>query len=63
MFVLHIPAVQLQNELPVGDEPLIFITPMSAGAAKQLLVPGAAGGDIVNADEGCQSHVVGSNIA
>ena len=34
MFMLHIPTMQLQNELPAGDKPLIFITPMSAGAAK-----------------------------
>jgi hypothetical protein len=34
MLVLHIPTVQLQNEPPAGDEPLIFITPMSAGTAK-----------------------------
>jgi hypothetical protein len=60
MFVLHIPTMQLQNELPASNKPLIFMTPMSAGAAKQLLVPAAAGRDIVNADEGRQLHVVGS---
>ena len=63
MFVLHIPTMQLQNELPAVDKPLIFITPMSAGAAKQLPVPGAAGRDIVDADEGRKVHVVGSYVA
>jgi len=54
--VLHIPTMQLQNELSAGDEPLIFISPMSAGAAEQLPVPTAAGRDIVNADKGCEVH-------
>ncbi len=63
MFVLHIPTMQLQNKLPAGDEPLIFISPMSAGAAKQLPVPSAAGRDIVNADEGREVQDVFSDVA
>ena len=56
MFVLHIPSMQLQDEPPASQQPLIIITPMSAGAAKQLLVPGTAGRDIRDADEGRESH-------
>jgi hypothetical protein len=63
MFVLHIPSMQLQDELTASHKPLIFITPMSAGAAKQLLIPGAAGRDIVNANEGRQLHVESSDVA
>jgi hypothetical protein len=63
MFVLHIPTMQLQNELPAGDEPLIFISPMSAGTAKKLPVPSAAGRDIMNADEGREVHDVLSDVA
>jgi len=36
---------------------------MSTGAAKQLPIPGAAGRDIVNADEGRQFHVDSSDVA
>ena len=63
MFVLYIPSMQLQDELTAGHKPLIFITPMPTGAAKQLLIPGATGRDIVNADEGRKLHVVGSYVA
>ena len=56
MFVLHIPSMQLQDEPPASQQPLIIITPMSAGAAKQLAVPGAAGRDIRNADQGRELH-------
>jgi hypothetical protein len=63
MFVLHIPTMQLQYEQSTGDKPLIFNTAMSAGAAKQLSVPGAARLDIVNADEGRQFHAVVSYVA
>jgi hypothetical protein len=33
---------------------------MSAGAAKQLLIPSTDGRNIVNADERCQLHAKGS---
>ena len=56
MIVLHIPTMQLQHELPASREPFIFIASMSAGATEQLLIPGAAGGNIVNANERCQLH-------
>jgi hypothetical protein len=63
MLVLYIPSVQLQDEPTARHKPLIFITPMSTGAAKQPPIPGATGRDIVNADEGRQLHVVGSDVA
>jgi hypothetical protein len=50
MLVLYVPAMQLKDKLPIVDEALIFVTAVSAGAAKQLLVPAAARFDIVNAD-------------
>ena len=56
MFVLYIPSMQLQDEPSAGHQPLIVITPMSAGIAKQLAVPGAAGRDIRNADQGRELH-------
>ena len=63
MFVIHIPTMQLQNELPAGDKPLIFITPMPAGASQEPPVPGTAGLDVVNADEGRKFHVKGPYAA
>jgi hypothetical protein len=53
----------LQNELSTVHEALIFITTVSAGAAKQLLIPGADCRDVVNADEGCQLHADDSFVA
>ena len=63
MFVSYIPTMQLQNELSTRNKPLVFIAPMPAGAAKKPLIPGAAGLDILNADQGCKLHVVGSYVA
>jgi hypothetical protein len=63
MAVLHIPSMQLQDELTASHEPLIFITPMSTAAAKQLPIPDATGRDVVNADEGGQLHLVSFDVA
>ncbi len=49
-----------RTSCPAGDKPFIFITPMPAGASQELPVPGTAGLDIVNADEGCKFHVIRS---
>jgi hypothetical protein len=62
MIVFHIPTMQLQNELPPVHKALVFVTPMSGGAAKQLSIPGADCRNIVNADEGGQLHVQGSYV-
>jgi len=59
MLVLYIPTMQLQNELSVGDEPLVIVAPVPAGAAEQLSVPSAACRDIMNADEGCKLQAKG----
>jgi hypothetical protein len=50
MVVFHIPSMQLQNEMFAGHEALIFVTSMSACAAKQLSIPSADCRDIVNAN-------------
>jgi hypothetical protein len=50
--VFHIPSMQLQDEPLASRQPFILLTPVAAGAAKQLLVPSAAGRNIVDADEG-----------
>jgi hypothetical protein len=60
MVVVSIPTMQLQNELIAVHEALIFFATMSAGAAKQLLIPSTDGRNIVNADERCQLHAKGS---
>jgi hypothetical protein len=52
MIVVSIPTMQLQNEPITIHEALIFFATMSAGAAKQALIPGTDGRNIVNADEG-----------
>jgi hypothetical protein len=62
VLVLRIPAMQLQNQLPVGYKTFILITAVSAGAPKDLPVPIATGLNVVNADEGCQLHVIGSYL-
>jgi hypothetical protein len=53
MIVVDIPTMQLQDELFPVHEAFIFIPAMSAGAAKQLLIPSADCLDIMNANEGC----------
>jgi hypothetical protein len=63
MLVRYVPPVQLKDQLVTSHKPLIFNTPMPAGAAKQLPIPKAAGRDIVNADEGRQLHVKTSDVA
>jgi hypothetical protein len=55
--------MQLKDELAASHEPVIFITPMPTGAAKQLPIPGATGRDIVNTNEGRQLHVESSGVA
>ena len=63
MLVSRIPTMQLQNELSTRNKPFVFIASMPTGAAKKLLIPSTAGLHIVNADQGCESQVVPSNIA
>ena len=62
-FVLGRVAEGAANARLDRHEPLIFITPMSTGAAKQLPIPDATGRDVVNADEGRQLHLVSFDVA
>ena len=63
MVVVHIPTMQLQDELTTHNESLIFIASVPASAAKQSLVPSATGLDVVNAKQRCKLHVVISHVA
>ena len=54
--VLHIPAVELKNQLVIDDEPLIFRAAMCAYAAKKPLIPAAARLDVGDTNEWLWIH-------
>ena len=56
--VVHLEAVQLENNLAVPDQLLIFAAAMVASAAQQSLIPAAACFHIANSDERLRTHAV-----
>ena len=56
VIMLHIEAVQLQDELAILHQLLVVAAAVSAAAAEQLLIPPAAGFDVRDADKGLGTH-------
>jgi len=54
--MLHVEAVQLQDQRPVLHQLLIVAAAVSPAAAEQALIPPAAGFDIRDADERLGPH-------
>jgi hypothetical protein len=54
--VFDLKAVQLEDQQPVRDQPLVFRTPVHALTAQKMLVPAAARIDIGDCDEGLRAH-------
>jgi hypothetical protein len=50
--VVDVKAVQLEDQPAVGDQPLIFRTPVRAPAAEEALIPLAANFHVGHRDEG-----------
>lgn len=55
--VLKGPGVELENQITLGDEALVFGATMRALATEQTLIPPAAGFDVAHRDEGLGSHL------
>ena len=56
VMIVPVPAVQLKNEAPLRNEPLIIRSTMGALAVEQMLIPAAAGLDIADANERLRAH-------
>ena len=56
VMMLDIPPMQLQDQLPVGDEPFIFWAAVSALAAKQTLIPATARLHIPHGNKWLRTH-------
>jgi hypothetical protein len=56
VMVFFVPAVELHDQLIVGNKALVLTAAVTALAAKELLVPPAAGLDVANRDQWLWSH-------
>jgi hypothetical protein len=56
MVVVHLPAMQLQDQPVTSDEPLIIGSPMRAPAAEELLIPSTARLHVPDTDERLCAH-------
>ena len=56
VMMLHIPAVQLKNQLGVRNKALILRAAMAALTAKKTLVPATARLNIAHANKGLWTH-------
>src|SRR5690349_14440197 len=56
MMMLHLPTVQLHEQLAVGHQLLVLASAMAAPAAQQFLVPTTAGFDISHANQRLWTH-------
>ena len=56
MVVFHFEAVQLKDQLAIGNQLLVMGTSMKTPAAQQSLVPSAAGFHVGYCDERLRSH-------
>lgn len=52
VMILHIPAVQLQHQPSVRNEPFVIRPAMFAAAAEPALIPAVASFHLAHADEG-----------
>jgi hypothetical protein len=57
VMMLHIPAVQLKNQLPVRNEPLILRAAMATLTAKETLIPATARLNIAHANKRLWTHM------
>jgi hypothetical protein len=58
MMMFRIECVQLQDQSPVRDETLVFLTTMITCAAEKALIPAAACLDVVHGDQGLRAHML-----
>ena len=56
MMVLHVPAVELQNQLAIADEPLVFTSAVGTLAVEETLIPAAARLNVGDANEWLWIH-------
>jgi hypothetical protein len=56
VMVLHIPAVQLKNQLAVRNEPLILRAAMATLTVKETLIPATARLNIAHGNKGLWTH-------
>jgi hypothetical protein len=54
--VLHVEAVQLQNEPTGPDQSLVLRAAVRAAATQEPLVPSTTGCDVADGDEGLRTH-------
>jgi hypothetical protein len=57
VMMLHIPTVQLKNQLPVRNEPLILRAAMATLTAKETLIPATARLNIAHANKRLWTHM------
>jgi hypothetical protein len=57
VMVLHIPGVQLKDELAVQNEPLILRASMPTLTPEQILIPATAGLNIAHANQWLWTHM------
>jgi hypothetical protein len=62
VMVFDVEAVQLQDQHAMRGQSLIFMAAMRAIAAKQALIPPAAGLDIGNGNEGLGAHLFSLSV-
>ena len=53
----HVEPVQLKNELPVHDQPLVLVAAVRALAVEKTPIPAPAGFDVSYCDERLRPHV------
>jgi hypothetical protein len=56
VMVFHIPLVQLQDESPIRNKPIVLRATVRALAAKQTLIPATARFDITHANQRLWAH-------
>ena len=56
VMMLHIPAVQLKNQLAVRNEPLILRAAMATLTVKETLIPATARLNIAHGNKGLWTH-------
>ena len=57
VMVLHVPAVQLQNQPAVRDESLILSAAVVTLTTQEALIPAAACLDVTHANQGLRAHM------
>jgi hypothetical protein len=57
VMMVHIPSVQLKNQLPARNEPLILRAAMATLTAKETLIPATARLNIAHANKRLWTHM------